>query len=118
VLTLTVTDTKGFDDVAAVELLVADTIDARHSCSMHVFGNRLALIDDSGDGGEVANLANSQCAVSLAGPGAVRSGNIVAVTLSVTPSVTYGGNHIIYAAIRNGTGMSTGWQVVGTWSVH
>jgi len=131
-LVFTFTDAKGTGDFGVVNVLVNDALDGRHACYLAyaVQSGALYLVDDQGDAGGpfagsmtlnggTGGVQNSQCSVTAAGSSAMLSANTLTLTLNMTFTGLFLGNHVVYAAARDGAGAgNTGWQAVGTWTVQ
>jgi hypothetical protein len=48
----------------------------------------------------------------------VLSGNTLTVTLALTFAPAFSGAKNVYAYAQNGTGINSGWQTRGTWTVN
>jgi hypothetical protein len=130
-LTFTFSDTKGFQDLGIVNILINNFIDGRHACFLAYArsANTLYLVDDAGDaggpfaGGAVLNAAgsigNSQCTVSWGSAPVNSSGNSLALTFNIGFTSAFDGNRVFYLAARDGNGANnTDWQASGSWSVQ
>ncbi|HYW48373.1 MAG TPA: FG-GAP repeat protein [Bryobacteraceae bacterium] len=127
--TFTFTDTKGYQDLGVVNVLVNTFLDGRQACYLAYSRptGTLYLEKDDGSGllpgvalsGTGAGPSNSQCSVSLAGSSATGSGNTLTLTLNLSFSAAFDGNRVIYAAARDSTDANnSGWQSVGSWTVQ
>jgi len=130
--TLSLTDSQGANDIGIVNLLVNNFIDGRQGCYLAYVAssNTLLLVDDAGDAGgpfagsmtlngSAGSIHNSQCTVSATGSSAAAAGNILTLTLNIAFQSGFGGDHILYAAGRDGSGANnTGWQAIGTVTVQ
>jgi hypothetical protein len=131
-LQLTLTDTKGANDIGIVNVLINSALDARQACYLAYVAsnNTLLLVDDAGDaggpfagsmalGGGSATIQNSQCQVKAFGSSAAANGSGVTLTLNLTFFAGFGGNRIVYGAGRDkASGNNTDWQPVGTWTIQ
>ncbi|HYW47209.1 MAG TPA: hypothetical protein VE959_30360 [Bryobacteraceae bacterium] len=126
--TFTFTDTKGYQDLGVVNILINNALDGRQACYLAYSqpSGTLYLVNDSGTAllpglglTSGANLSNSQCTVTWpAGTAVTLSGSTLTLSLNVTFSPSFSGNKIIYLAARDVTGNNnSGWQPVGTWRV-
>jgi len=128
-LTFTVTDTNGTGDLAIVDVLINNALEARRACYLAYVTSvdRLFLVNDAGDAGgpyagEMAldrvtrGIHNSQCVVNSATINA--AGNRLTMTLNVSFQAGFTGNRVVYAAGRDNFGESTGWRAVATWTVQ
>jgi len=131
-MTFTFTDSRGWQDLDVVDMLINSVLDGRHAC--YVAYSRTAgvlyLVNDAGTAlspGLVLNapgtVANSQCTVSGPGSSASGSGSTFTVTLNLSFSASFAGNpsfagnHVDYLAARDLEGGNSGWQALGTWNV-
>ena len=126
--TFSFTDSKGYQDLGVINMLVNGFLDGRHGCYLAYSRpiNTLYLINDNGDallaGQSLAgsgSLTNSQCTVAWGGGAVVAGGNSLALTLNLTFLSGFGGNRVFYLAARDGNeANNTGWQAMGTWTVQ
>jgi len=125
-VTFTFTDPRGWQDLDAVDVLIASALDGRHACYLAYSRTAgvLYLVDDAGTAlspGLVLNapgtVANSQCTVSGPGSSASGSGSTLTVTLNLSFSASFAGNQVDYLAARDLEGGNSGWQALGTWNV-
>jgi hypothetical protein len=130
--TFTFTDTNGYSDLAVVDVLTNEFLDAIGACYVafaptSATSGQLYLVDDAADGGYASGspialpsgstLSNSQCTISGTGSSVSASGNTLTLTLAITFNSSFAGNQVFYLAARNsGTGNS-GWQPVGSVTV-
>jgi hypothetical protein len=116
-IAFTFSDTKGWQDLGVVNVLINDALDGRTACYLAYSraANSLYLVNDSGTA-LLSGLANGQCSVTLVSAGGV--GNTLTLTLSITLSTSFAGNRVIYAAARDiSEANNSGWQALGTWSL-
>ena len=96
-----------------------------HSCLVYYASasNAISLLDDAGTtwmpgtAGSSGTLRNSQCTLSLAGTSIVANGNTLTITAPVNFSGGYAGAKNIYLFAASSTGVNTGWQDRGNWTV-
>jgi sugar lactone lactonase YvrE len=129
--TFTFTDTKGWGDLAVVDVLINSGINAVQACyfAFVVSGQtsgELLLVDDAGQaGGPFSTLIlpgngsaqNSQCSISGVGAYVSAIGTTLNLILPITFSETFGGNRLAYLAARNNSGGNSGWIVEGSINV-
>ena len=122
--TFTFNDTKGWQDLTVVNILVNGAIDGRKACYVAFVpaSGALYLVDNQGDAagpysGTVlpgtGTVSNSQCSIAAAGSSVSGTGNTLTLALPITFSQSFAGNRVIYLAARNNTA-SSDWQPVGT----
>jgi hypothetical protein len=121
-------DTKGYQDLGVVNVLINNALDGRQSCYLAYSrpAGVLFVVNDAGTGlsapltlGASGSAGNSQCAVNAAGSSVSSSGTTLTLTLNMSFSSTYGGNRVIYAAARDSTDANnSGWQPIGSWTVQ
>jgi hypothetical protein len=124
----TFNDTKGFQDLGVVNVLINGFLDGRQGCYLAYSrpAGQLFLENDTGTGllpgvtlGTSGTLSNSQCSVALASSSAVGNGNSLTLTLNLSFTGAFDGNRVIYAAARDSTDANnSGWQSVGSWTVQ
>jgi len=115
----TFTDSKGYQDLGVVDILIHNFLDGRQACYLAYSRplNTLYLVDDTGSFLLPGVLSNSQCGVNGV-VSATSAGNVLTLTLNLTFTPTFAGNRIVYMAARDSTDSNTsGWQATGTWSV-
>jgi len=127
-LTFTFGDTKGFQDLGVVNVLINNFLDGRQACYVAYSQpfKVLYLVGDAGGGlsagltlGGSGSVSNSQCTVNAAGSEASGSGNTLTLTLNINFSAAFDGNRVIYAAARDAAeANNSGWQAVGSWTVQ
>jgi len=125
----TFTDTKGYQDLGVVNMLINNFLDGRQACYLAYSQplNVLYLENDAGSGlsagvtpGGSGAVSNSQCFLYASEATASGSGNTLTLTLSIIFTTgAFDGNRVIYAAARDSAGANnSGWQAMGTWQVQ
>jgi len=127
-LTFTFTDTKGWQDLGIVNVLINDFLNGNQACYLAYSRayNTLYLVNDAGTAllpgltlNGAGSVNNSQCTVTGAGSLASGSGNTLTLTLNLSFLPAFAGNRVIYAAARsNGDALNSGWQAVGSRTVQ
>jgi hypothetical protein len=129
--TFTFSDAAGYQDLSVVNVLINSALDGRHACYVAFTpsgpsSGSVLLVDDEGDaGGPFQSLTlpgggtvnNSQCSITGARSAATSSGNTLALTLAFTFTSGFSGSKVVYAAARNISANSSGWEALGTWTV-
>jgi len=83
----------------------------------------LYLLNDSANSwtpgtlGSGTTLQNSQCGVSLGSSSVTASGTSLTLNLAMTFRAAYAGTKNIYMYAQNASGVNSGWQTRGTWTV-
>jgi probable HAF family extracellular repeat protein len=121
--TFTFSDTKGWQDLGVVNILINDVLDGRNACYLAYSRplNVLYLVDDSGSSllpgvtpGSSSSTNNSQCFINAERSSVSGSGNNLTLTIVIlfyTPL----GNQVIYLAARDTSDANnSGWQPLGT----
>jgi len=129
--TFSFSDTKGFQDLGVVNILMNNYIDGRHACYLAYSqpGNTLYLVDDAGDGGgpfagsavlnAAGSIQNSQCVVSWGAAPVAAGGNGLTLALNIGFTAAFGGNRIFYLAARDVNNLNnTDWQAMGARAVQ
>jgi hypothetical protein len=128
--TFTFADTKGYQGLGLVDILINNSLDGRQACyvafvPMGSNSGAVYLVDDAGNaGGPYQGLllpgsgaaSNSQCSIAGAGSSVSGSGNTLTLTLAITFKAPFAGNRIVYLSAQDGTSNS-GWQAMGAWTV-
>jgi len=123
--TLTVSDTKGYQDLGVENVLINSMLDGRHACYLAYARqvNTLYLVNDNGDallpGQSVStsgSISNSQCTVSWGNNAAIANGNTLTLALNIGFASGFGPNLVFYLAARDvNEANNTGWQPSATW---
>jgi len=126
--TFTFTDTKGYQDIGVVDILVNDYLNGNQACYIAYARpiNALYLVNDAGTAlspGLILNgsgsVSNSQCTITAAGSAVTGAGNTLTVTLNIAFSGSFYANRIFYLAARDvNEANTTGWQSLGAWIVR
>jgi len=122
----TFSDTKGFQDLGVVNILVSDSLDGRNACYvaydsranvLYLVGNDGATLGTGSSVGSVNGaMLNGQCLAGWENPSSesavTSSGNNLTLTLIMDFYNT--ANQIFYLAARDVNGLNnTGWQPMG-----
>jgi hypothetical protein len=67
--------------------------------------------------GSSATVQNSQCSINAAGSSASGTGNNLSVDLAITFKSGFHGSKRIYAFAQDASGLASGWQQSGAWTV-
>ena len=122
-------DPDGFQDLSVLNVLINTALDGRQGCYIAYSrpDNVLYLVNDAGDaGGSYAGsivlngsgaVSNSQCTVNGAGSSVSDSGNTLTLTLNMSFSAGFGGNKVVYLAVRDSVQNNSGWQTTGVHGV-
>jgi probable HAF family extracellular repeat protein len=116
-LTATFTDSKGWQDLDVVNVLINSALDGRNACYLAYSRplNTLHLVNDAGTALVSASTGNSQCIVpNFTASG---SGNTLTLVLSLNFTPAFAGNQIVYLAARDVAQDNSGWQPMGVWTV-
>ncbi len=86
--------------------------------------NSLYLFNDAGTTwlgpmtlGVAGTLQNSQCSVNVGSSSASGSGNNLTMNLAVTFTSSFAGTQTTFMKANDNGGKSSGWQIMGSWSV-
>ena len=125
--TFTFTDTKGYQDLGVLDILINNFLDGRQACYLAYSrpAGVLYLVNDAGtalSSGLPLNgtgaVSNSQCSVSSVGSSAAGSGNTMTLVLNLSFTGAFEGNRVIYMAARDATDANNSdWQSLGSWTV-
>jgi hypothetical protein len=127
--TFTFADTKSFQDIGVVNILINDYLNGISACYLAYSrpANALYLVNDSGTGllpaillnGTAGTLSNSQCSIAGVGSSASGTGNTLTLTLNMSFGNGFSGGRIFYLAARDASeANNTGWQSLGAWVVQ
>jgi hypothetical protein len=119
-------DSNGYGDVASIQILLNDTLRSSGACKVYVAraGNQLYLLNDSGSAwlgpvtpGASGAVTNSQCTINAASSSITGSANNLSVQLATTFSAGFAGTKYNYMWVYDSSGLSSGWQLKGSWTV-
>nr|MDQ2900412.1 hypothetical protein [Acidobacteriota bacterium] len=119
-------DPAGYSNLGFVELLINGSLDGAHTCwiAYSQSNNALYLLNDAGtvylgpiSAGVAGTLSSSQCTVDGGASSASGSGSTLTVNLAVGFSSGYAGAKNSYALAINRSGLASGWQNRGSWTV-
>ena len=123
---LTLSDSIGASFIGYVYVLVNSTLNGANSCFVEYnrAANTIRLVNDTGlqwpnpvTLGTGSTMSNSQCSLSPATASSSMSGNNLTVNIPLTFATAYSGAKNVYAMVIDMTGLSSGWQIIGTWTV-
>jgi uncharacterized repeat protein (TIGR01451 family) len=130
--TFTFTDTKGWQDLTVLDVLINRALNAVSACyfafvvsSSSPTGGTLLLVNDAGAAGgpfQTLNLpgsgvvSNSQCSISGVGAYVSAIGTTLNLILPITFSQAFAGNRLVYLAAGSSSG-NTGWITAGSVNV-
>jgi FG-GAP repeat len=127
-ITFGFSDTRGFEDLGVMNILVNDSIDGRLACYLAYArsSNTLYLVSDNGEsllpGQSMAapgSVGNSQCTVTWNAEAVFAAGNGLTISLNLGFRAAFAGNRIFYLAARDAAeSNNTDWQPAGTWTVQ
>ncbi|MGI8990259.1 MAG: beta-propeller fold lactonase family protein [Bryobacteraceae bacterium] len=119
-------DAGGYANLAFTELLIGNSLDGAHTCwiAYNRPNNALYLLNDSGTAflgpiaaGAAGTLSSSQCTVDGSGSSASGAGNTLTINLAVSFNANYAGPKNSYLLAIDGSGLASGWQARGSWTV-
>jgi len=124
VMSFTFNDSRGWQDLDVVNVLINNSLDGRNACYLAYSRSAglLYLVADNGGTlstglvlGGSGSVSDSQCIVTAAASAAAGSGNTLTVTLNIIFTPGFGGNKVVYMAARDLEGGNSGWQALGVW---
>jgi len=119
-------DPDGYDKIGIVNVLINSALDARQACYL-AYSQPLGVLyltNDQGvatgpgvplNGIEGPGASNSQC--FLTGGSAAASGTTLTLTLNLGFFAPFAGAKVIYLAVQDQSGNTSGWQALETWNV-
>ncbi|HUS07039.1 MAG TPA: SBBP repeat-containing protein [Bryobacteraceae bacterium] len=121
----TLSDQNGPANIVSATMLVNSSLDGNNACYVVFYANpnSAALWSDATAGwlpvvfGSGAVVQNNQCSLSGAGSSVSGSGANLVVTLALTFKRTFAGTKNVYAQVTNRSGLSSGWELKGTWTI-
>jgi len=98
---------------------------ANNSCELYysAANNQINLLNDAGTAwlaatpGAATPLQNSQCSLNVTTMTATLNGNTLILSLPMTFEAAYAGTKSVYLFASDVSGVNTGWQQLGTWTV-
>ncbi len=126
--TATYQDADGAGNLAEAEMLVNVRVGAANSVFVRydALTNKLYLLNDAGttwlgglSPGATGTVANSQAVLDAAKTTITRSGTSLVMKWAVTYKQAYSGKQYnVYSRARDSFNLSSGWRVVGKWTVN
>ena len=122
----TFADSSGANNISVVQTLVNSLLTGVAGCYVwvNVAGPGLYLLNDSATAflgpiapGANGTLTNSQCVVNGARSSIGVSGTTLTLNLALTFPGGFAGARSVYADASTATGLSSGWQTLGSWTV-
>ncbi len=122
----TFSDNDGVSDIGIANVLINSALDGRQACYLAYDrpNNVLFLVPDSGDGlipgiiGTAGSIANGQCTIQLATSSVTTTAFSMTLRLDISFSTGFGGNKIVYTAVRDRGSLNSGWIPAGTFGVR
>ena len=123
VFSVTVADANGAADLNYVLFLVGELPGACYAMYNLSVG-QILLANDAGTAwlapiaaGSAATVSNSRCTLNAAGSFFTASGVNLTANFSLSFNNGFGGSRHLYAWAANLSGLNTGWQTMGVWTV-
>ena len=117
-------DPNGAADISSMQILIASTLNPVNACYAYIAGTTLYLAANSGTAwsspvtlGSPGTVQNSQCAIDAGSSYVSSSGNYLTVSLRFTFAPAFAGSKSNFMFATDSTGLSSGWQSRGTWTV-
>ncbi|MEO8024955.1 MAG: SBBP repeat-containing protein [Bryobacteraceae bacterium] len=119
-------DASGYGNLTAVDMQFQSVLNGAFGCfaSYNPLNGVVTLTNDAGTGsagsaafGSGTVLQNGQCQINTGGSTASGSGTTLTVNLSVTFKLAFVGGKNSYGRAGNSGALSSGWVLLGTWSV-
>ena len=123
--TFQLSDGSGSASISSIQLLINGSFNGSNGCFLYFYpqANQIYLANDSqsaysnGALGSSISLQNSQCSLNLASSSASGSGNNLSVSLATHFQGAFAGAKSIYAYVLDAGGASSGWKILGTYTV-
>jgi hypothetical protein len=125
IFSVTASDANGADDVASIYFLLNDRLSSVGACQVAYdrTSNLVWLIGDNGTTwlaagmiGSGSSVSNTQCILNATASSRFSNGTALTLNLSLTLRPPFSGLKGSYALAIDRAGMSSGWQLLGTWS--
>jgi hypothetical protein len=119
-------DPNGFAYLNTVSALFSPAGSGSNSCYLLYVRpvNSLYLLNDAGTSwlgpmtpGAAGTLQNSQCSVNVGGSSVSGSGNNLTTNLAITFTSSFAGTQTTFMKADDNGGLTSGWKVLGSWSV-
>ena len=119
-------DPDGFADLPWAQMVFNVSLSAVNSCYAHYDrpSNKVWLLNDGATAwlgpvtlGIAVTVQNSQCIVNAGGSSSSKVGTNLTVNLALTFKPVFNGAKNVYLQTRDASGLVTGWQQRGTWTV-
>ena len=123
--TFTSSSPGGYPDIAWMQMIFNYAVDGAGACYFYYSpgSNTISLANDTGSGyvasaviGTAGTIENSQCRLDAGTSTVGKSFNTIALGLSLTFKAGMPGPQNIYLDTAGNSGLSSGWQQVGTWT--
>jgi GH18 family chitinase len=123
--TLQISDVSGYGDIQQIDAVFNKAIGLPHSCLIEYWAPTRTIYLSSDDNaswtqaalGSSAVLQNSQCGVNAARSSVSEAGTALNLTLAMNFSSTYSGTNNIFVFAAGQSGLNSGWQDLGSWTV-
>jgi hypothetical protein len=119
-------DPNGFAYLSTLKVQFTPNGENPNSCFLEYIQstNSVYLLNDAGTSflapmtlGAAGTLQNSQCSVNVGSSSASGSGNNLTLNLALTFTSSFAGTQTIWMKADDNGGLTSGWQIVGSWSV-
>jgi hypothetical protein len=119
-------DANGYTDLASVRVLIHSQIQGANACYVYYTAadNRLYLHSDNAlallppvSPGAAGTTENSQCAINAATSSVSGAGNTLTLNLAISFKAGLTGTRNLFGYATDQSGMSGGWNLLGSWVV-
>jgi subtilisin family serine protease len=117
-------DANGVSDIVSTQMLIGSALNGANACWVYVVGTTLYLASDSGTSwlspvslGSAGTTENSQCAIDAGASFVSSGGNYLYIYVNVTFRPAFRGPKSNFMLALDRSGLSSGWQARGTWTV-
>jgi uncharacterized repeat protein (TIGR01451 family) len=122
--TFVYTDVNVASDLASAQAIINTSVTDASACYVWVTPGTgtIWLADNAGNWpssltlGSAGTLQNSQCAVNVGSSSGTLSGNTYTLNLAITFESGFSGLKNIYGLATNVAALSSGWQILGSWT--
>jgi chitinase len=123
--TARITDSTGWANVIQTDLVIGNGAGQPNVCQIEYWAptKTISLLSSAGTAwtsvqlGSPLTMHNSACSVNVKSISVTGSGNTLTISIPVNFTNSYSGNRSLYTFAADGSGLSTGWQQPGTWTV-
>ncbi len=125
--TFVYSDSAGISDINSLLALINTGLNGVSACDVTVdpVHKNLWLLNDGATAwlgpivlGSAGNVQNDQCTVIGGSSSMTTSGSTVTLNVALSFQASFDGAKVVYGNVVNQAGSTSGWTLLGTWTVH